>query len=64
MSDTGTATGESAAPLDAALRLTRAPDDDGWAVLRLDPPPLAMSGEGQDAYVHGGVLATCIDTAS
>jgi uncharacterized protein (TIGR00369 family) len=64
MSDAGTATGASAAPLDAALRLTREPDDDGWAVLRLDPQPLAMSGTGPDAYVHGGALATCVDTAA
>ena len=63
MPETGTTTGESAAPLDAALRLTREPDDDGWAVFRLDPQPLAMSGEGSDAYVHGGALATCVDTA-
>jgi uncharacterized protein (TIGR00369 family) len=64
MSETGTAVGEAAAPLDAALRLTRQPDEDGWAVLRLDPQPMAVSGEGAAAYVHGGALATCVDTAS
>jgi uncharacterized protein (TIGR00369 family) len=64
MSDSGTAVGDHAAPLDAALRLTREPDADGWAVLRLDPQPIAFSGEGEDAYIHGGALATCVDTAS
>jgi uncharacterized protein (TIGR00369 family) len=64
MSDTGTPVGQSAAPLDAALRLTREPDADGWAVLRLDPQPIAFSGEGDDAYIHGGALATCVDTAA
>jgi uncharacterized protein (TIGR00369 family) len=64
MSDSGTPVGEPAAPLDDALRLTREPDADGWAVLRLDPQPIAFSGEGDHAYVHGGALATCVDTAA
>ena len=63
-SGAGTPVGEPAAPLDGALRLTREPDDDGWAVLRLDPQPVALSGQGDSAYVHGGALATCVDTAS
>jgi len=63
MTDTGTEVGGAAAPLDAELRLTREPDQDGWAVLRLDPQPVSLTGEGESAYVHGGVLATCVDTA-
>jgi uncharacterized protein (TIGR00369 family) len=64
MSDSGTPVGAHAAPLDAALRLTRQPDADGWAVLRLDPQPIVFSGDGDDAYIHGGALATCVDTAA
>ena len=64
MSETGTPVGEPAAPLDGALRLTRQADEGGWAVLRLDPQLIAVSGEGESAYVHGGALATCVDTAS
>ena len=64
MTDTGTPVGGTAAPLDDVLRLTREPDADGWAVLRFQPQPLALSGEGDDAYVHGGALATCVDTAA
>jgi uncharacterized protein (TIGR00369 family) len=63
MTNAGTTPGDSAAPLDAALRLTREADDDGWAVLRLDPQPLAMSGDESVPYVHGGALASCVDTA-
>jgi len=64
VSETGTPVGEPAAPLDGALRLTRQADEGGWAVLRLDPQLIAVSGEGESAYVHGGALATCVDTAS
>lgn len=64
MSDQRTPDGSSAAPLDAALGLTRAPDDGTAAVLRLDPAPLAVGASEPVEYLHGGVLATCVDTAA
>ena len=64
MSDQRTPTGDSAAPLDAALGLTRAPDDGESAVLRLDPSAIAVGATDPVTYLHGGALATCIDTAA
>ena len=59
-----TPVGGSAAPLDAALGLTRAADDGDWVVLTLDPSQLAVGATEPVAYLHGGVLATCVDTAA
>ncbi|MCZ3389536.1 MAG: PaaI family thioesterase [Actinomycetia bacterium] len=64
MTQQRTPDGACAAPLDAALGLTRAPDDGDSAVLRLDPTPIAVGATEPVAYLHGGVLATCIDTAA
>ena len=64
MSEQRTPDGGSAAPLDAALGLTRAPDDGDAAVLRLDPTAIAVGATDPVTYLHGGVLATCIDTAA
>jgi uncharacterized protein (TIGR00369 family) len=64
MSDQRTPDGSSAAPLDAALGLTRAPDDGDAAVLRLDPRDIAVGATDPVTYLHGGALATCIDTAA
>ena len=64
MSAQRTPDGGSAAPLDAALGLTRAPDDGNAAVLRLDPTAVAVGATDPVTYLHGGVLATCIDTAA
>jgi uncharacterized protein (TIGR00369 family) len=64
MSNQRTPDGESAAPLDAALGLTRAADDGDAAVLRLDPAPVAVGATDPVTYLHGGALATCIDTAA
>ncbi len=64
MSDQRTPDGGSAAPLDAALGLTRAPDDGDAAVLRLDPRDIAVGATDPITYLHGGALATCIDTAA
>jgi uncharacterized protein (TIGR00369 family) len=51
-----------ASPLDAAIGLhLHAYDDDGTAILRLDATPTALAGEG--TFLHGGALATCVDTA-
>ena len=49
--------------LDAALGLVLHGFEDGAAVLRFDPPELAV-GSDDPEYLHGGALATCIDTAA
>ena len=49
--------------LDAALGLALHGFEDGAAVLRLDPPELAV-GSDDPEYLHGGALATCVDTAA
>lgn len=51
------------AALDAALGLTLHGFEEGAAVLRLEPPWLAVAGEDPE-YLHGGALATCVDTAA
>jgi len=54
---------EAASALDAAIGLhLEGHEPDGTAVLRLDPPPLAFGG-GDPPFLHGGALATCVDTA-
>jgi uncharacterized protein (TIGR00369 family) len=60
----GTPVGGSAAPLDAALGLTRLTDDGDWAVLRLEPTTMAVGATEPLAYLHGGALAACVDTAA
>jgi uncharacterized protein (TIGR00369 family) len=64
MSPQRTPDGGNAAPLDAALGLTRAPDEGEAAVLKLDPTAIAVGATDPITYLHGGVLATCIDTAA
>lgn len=49
--------------LDAAIGLAALEIGDGEVVLRLDPPPLALGGSSPRPFLHGGALATCIDTA-
>jgi uncharacterized protein (TIGR00369 family) len=51
------------ARLDAAIGLSLHGFEDGAAVLRLDPPALAV-GSDDPEYLHGGALATCVDTAA
>ena len=51
------------APLDAALGLTLHGFEGDVAVLRLEPPQLAV-GSDDPEYLHGGALATCVDTAA
>ena len=63
-SESGTSLGGHAAPLDAAIGLTRHSDDGDWVVLRLDPEPVAVGATEPVTYLHGGVVATCVDTAS
>ena len=64
MSENRTPIGSSAAPLDTALGLTRTEDEGEWTVLRLDPSDLAVGATDPVTYLHGGALATCVDTAS
>jgi uncharacterized protein (TIGR00369 family) len=49
--------------LDAALGLALHGFEDGAAVLRFDPPELAV-GSDEPEYLHGGAIATCVDTAA
>jgi len=64
MSDQRTIIGSSAAPLDEAIGLTRAEDEGAWTVLRWDPQPISVGATEPVSYLHGGALATCVDTAS
>lgn len=64
MSQQRTPDGGTAAQLDAALGLTRAPDDGDAAVLRFDPSALAVGATEPVTYLHGGALATAVDTAA
>jgi uncharacterized protein (TIGR00369 family) len=50
--------------LDGAVGLTLEGAEDGIATLRLDPGELALVEEDEREYLHGGALATCIDTAA
>ena len=54
------------AALDAGIGLALEGFEDGAAILRLVPPPLAVVGETGDGpvYLHGGARATCVDTAA
>ncbi len=49
-------------PLDAAIGLTFLEHVDGIAVLRLEPTSVAY-GDDARTFLHGGTLATCVDTA-
>jgi uncharacterized protein (TIGR00369 family) len=51
-------------PLDEGIGLTLERADAGEAVLRLDVTALAVVPDGEPPFVHGGALATCVDTAS
>jgi uncharacterized protein (TIGR00369 family) len=53
-----------ASKLDGAVGLTLEGAEDGIATLRLDPGELALVEEDEREYLHGGALATCIDTAA
>jgi uncharacterized protein (TIGR00369 family) len=53
-----------ASKLDGALGLTLEGAEDGVANLRLDPGEAAVVEEDERTYLHGGTLATCIDTAA
>ena len=64
MADDRTSIGASAAQLDEVLGLTRAEDEADWIVLRFEPSDVAVGATDPVTYLHGGALATCIDTAA
>jgi len=49
--------------LDTAIGLTREEAADGRAVFRLEPSTTAVV-DGEVPFVHGGALATCVDTVA
>jgi uncharacterized protein (TIGR00369 family) len=53
-----------ASRLDDAVGLTLDSAEDGVATLRLAPGELTVVVEEEREYLHGGALATCIDTAA
>lgn len=53
-----------ASSLDEAIGLTLESAEKGVVTLRLDPGEVAVVKEGELTYLHGGALATCIDTAA
>lgn len=53
-----------ASKLDGALGLRLESAEGGVATLRLDPGELAVVEEEEREYLHGGALATCVDTAA
>ncbi len=55
---------EVASKLDEAVGLTLESAEDGLVTLRLEPGELTVVTEGELVYLHGGALATCIDTAA
>lgn len=53
-----------ASKLDGGIGLTLESAEEGIATLRLEPGELAVVVEDERSYLHGGTLATCIDTAA
>lgn len=51
-------------PLDDGLGLVLESAAGGVAELRLDPTPLAVFDLDGMPFLHGGALATCVDTAA
>lgn len=54
---------EPPSALDAAVGLSAVELLEGAVVLRLDPTATARGGDDPRPFLHGGVLATCVDTA-
>lgn len=54
---------QPASPLDAAIGLDAVELHDDRVVLRLDARPSAIGGSEPRPFLHGGALATCVDTA-
>ena len=53
-----------ASKLDGAIGLTLESAEDGVVTLRLEPGAVGVVEEDERAYLHGGTLATCVDTAA
>jgi uncharacterized protein (TIGR00369 family) len=53
-----------ASKLDGAIGLTLESAEDGVVTLRLEPGAVAIVEEDERTYLHGGTLATCVDTAA
>jgi acyl-coenzyme A thioesterase PaaI-like protein len=51
-------------PLDEALGLRLESATAGVALLRLDPAAVAIAEDGGTVFLHGGALATCVDTGA
>jgi uncharacterized protein (TIGR00369 family) len=52
------------APLDAAIGLAYVGTEGDSVVFRFDPEPIAIGATEPVVYLHGGALATCVDTAA
>jgi len=53
-----------ASRLDESLGLTLESAEGGVVMLRLEPGEVGVVEEDERTYLHGGTLATCIDTAA
>ena len=53
-----------ASKLDGAIGLTLESAEDGVVTLRLEPGEVGVVEEDERTYLHGGTLATCVDTAA
>jgi uncharacterized protein (TIGR00369 family) len=53
-----------ASKLDGAIGLTLESAEDGIVTLRLEPGAVGVVEEDERTYLHGGTLATCVDTAA
>ena len=53
-----------ASTLDRAIGLTLESAEDGVVTLRLEPGAVGVVEEDERTYLHGGTLATCVDTAA
>jgi uncharacterized protein (TIGR00369 family) len=53
-----------ASRLDEAIGLTLESAEDGVVTLRLEPGAVGVVEEDERTYLHGGTLATCVDTAA
>ena len=53
-----------ASKLDGAIGLMLESAEDGVVTLRLEPGAVGVVKEDERTYLHGGTLATCVDTAA
>jgi acyl-coenzyme A thioesterase PaaI-like protein len=53
-----------ASKLDDSLGLTLVSAESGLATLRLEPREVGVVEDEDVSYLHGGALATCVDTAA